>query len=159
MAPLLVLIVTFGAALLILRVTRGHWAFKAAGRLAAAAMFVFTGVSHFIFPGPMAEMVPPIFPFPDFWVSFTGVAEISGGLGLLVSQTRRFAAWALVLLLVAVFPANVFAAANQVGMGGHQQGLGYLWFRAPLQLFFLSWVVVFGILDSVRILEADSPDG
>jgi len=113
-------------------------------------MFVFTGVSHFIFPGPMAEMVPPIFPSPELWVAFTGGAEILGGIGLLVPRTSRLSAWGLALFLVAVFPANVFAAIHQVGMGGHRDGLGYLWFRAPLQVVFLAWVVYFGIISPRR---------
>ena len=50
------------------------------GRVAAAAMFVFTGVSHFILPAPMAEMVPSVFPAPMVWVIGTGVAEILGGI-------------------------------------------------------------------------------
>jgi uncharacterized membrane protein len=159
MAPLVVLIITFGAVALVFRLARGHWSVPLAGRLATAAMFVFTGVSHFIFRGPMAEMVPPVFPIPDFWVSFTGVAEVSGGLGLLIPRTRRLAAWSLALLLVAIFPANVYAALEQVGMGGHRQGPSYLWFRAPLQLFLLAWIVYFGILDGGSSRGGDRSDG
>ena len=145
MAPLVVLIVVFGVASLVLRSTRGRWSHGMAGRVAAAVMFVFTGTSHFIFAGEMAEMVPPFFPAANLWVLFTGVAEILGGVGLLFARTSRLSAWCLVLFLVGVFPANVYAAVNQVGMGGHREGLGYLWFRAPLQVVFLAWVVYFGI--------------
>jgi len=146
MAPLVVLIVSFGGASLVFRWVRGDWCYELAGRVAAAAMFVFTGVSHFIFPAEMAEMVPPVFPAPGLWVLGTGVAEILGGVGLLFTRTSRFSAWCLALFLVAVFPANVFAAIHEVGFGGHREGLRYLWFRAPLQAAFLAWVVYFGIL-------------
>lgn len=146
MAPLLVLIVSFALASPALRLRHGRWSLAIAGRFAAAAMFVFTGVSHFIFPDAMAEMVPPLFPAPRLWIAATGVAEIAGGIGLLFERTRRVSAWALAVFLVAVFPANVYAALERVGMGGHRQGPGYLWFRAPLQVAFLAWVVYFGLV-------------
>jgi uncharacterized membrane protein len=111
-------------------------------------MFVFTGVSHFIFPDPLAEMVPPIFPAPKVWVYLTGVAEILGGIGLLVPRVSRLAAWSLATFLVAIFPANIYAAINEVGMGGHREGLDYLWLRAPMQAIFLVWVSYFGIVSN-----------
>ena len=145
MAPLAVLIGSFAIALLAVRLLRGRWSAGLAGRIAAAAMFVFTGLSHFIFPAEMAAMVPTVFPAPRLWVAATGVAEVLGGVGLLVPRASRPAAWALALFLILVFPANIFAAVNQVGMGGHLRGAGYLWIRGPLQLVFLGWVVYFGI--------------
>lgn len=145
MAPLIVLLVSFAVASLMLRVVRGRWNHGLAGRVAAALMFVSTGVSHFVFPGPMAEMVPPILLAPRVWVAVTGVAEILGGVGLLFERTRRLSAWCLAAFLVAVFPANVYAAIHETGMGRHLDGVGYLWFRAPLQVFFLAWVVLFGV--------------
>ena len=149
MAPLVVLIASFCVAAVALRLIRGEWSLGLAGRIAAAVMFVFTGVSHFIFPDEMAEMVPPIFPAPKFWVYLTGVAEILGGIGLLVPRVSRLAAWCLAAFLVAIFPANVYAAINEVGMGGHREGLEYLWLRAPLQATFLVWVSYFGIVANV----------
>ena len=146
MAPLVVLIVAFVVALAAMRLTRGRWSAGPAGRIAAAVMFVFTGVSHFIFPGQMAEMVPPVFPAPAVWAYLTGVAEILGGIGLLVPRTSRIAAWCLAAFLVAIFPANIYAAINEVGMGGHRDGLDYLWLRAPLQAIFLVWVSYFGLV-------------
>lgn len=96
----------------------------------------------------MAEMVPPVFPAPEAWVLITGVAEILGGLGLLFPRTQRISARCLAAFLVGVFPANVYAAIHQVGLGGHQEGTAYLWIRVPLQVFFLAWVVYFGIVGS-----------
>jgi len=146
MAPLLVLLGVFGATIAWLRLRRGRWLLAPAGRAAAAAMFVFTGVSHFPLAESMAAMVPPAVPAPLLVVYATGVLEILGGIGLLVPRTRRAAAWCLALFLVAVFPANVYAALNRVGLGGHADGPGYLWLRAPLQVFFLAWVVGFGLV-------------
>jgi uncharacterized membrane protein len=82
-----------------------------------AAVFVFMGVTHFL-PGPgrtMAAMIPPALkrsgiPQPRALVLFTGVCEIAGGIGLAVPFTRVAAVIALVLFLIAVFPANALAA-------------------------------------------------
>ena len=150
MAPLIILLVVFSCVLLVLRWSRGRWPVTVAGRVAIAVMFVFTGGSHFLVPGPLVEMVPPLFPRPDRWVALTGVLEILGGIGLLVPRTRKLAACCLALFLVAVFPANVYAAQNKVGLGGHVNGPGYLWFRAPLQLLLLIWTLVFGLRSGDR---------
>jgi uncharacterized membrane protein len=80
------------------------------------------------------------------WVYLTGVLEIAGAVGLLVERTRRAAAWGLVLILLALFPANVYAALEGVGMGRHVEGASYLWLRAPLQAIFLAWVAWFGLV-------------
>lgn len=146
MAPLMVLLATFAAASVWTRLSDGDWSHGLAGRVAAAVMFVFTGVSHFVFPEPLIEMVPPVFPAPSTWVTATGVAEAAGGVGLLPRRTRRLSAWCLAAFLIAVFPANVYAALEGVGVGGHASGPGYLWFRAPLQIGFLAWVVYFGLV-------------
>jgi uncharacterized membrane protein len=158
MAPLVLLVVSFGIASWVLRWVRGEWCHGPAGRVAAAAMFLFTGVSHFVFPIEMAAMVPSAFPAPRLWVLATGVAEILGGLGLLVTGTSRLSAVCLAVLLVAVFPANVFAAIHKVGVGGHLEGIRYLWFRAPLQVVFLAWVVYFGIFAAGRTRNVSGSD-
>ncbi len=145
MAPLFILLFIFGVILLLLRWLRGRWLISVSGRIAMGIMFVFAGASHFIVPEPMAEMVPPFFPRADRWVAATGVLEVLGGIGLLIPRTRRLAAWCLAVFLIAVFPANVYAAQNKVGVGGHVQGVGYLWFRAPMQLLFLVWVLFCGV--------------
>ena len=88
-------------------------------RIALAAAFVGMGVLHFL-PKParqMAAMIPPVLrrngPLnPAFLVAFTGLCEIAGGVGLLLAPTRLVAGLALVVFLVAVFPANSYAAAH-----------------------------------------------
>lgn len=120
-----------------------------AGRIALAALFVMTGAAHFIVTEPMAQMVPPPFP-PVATVWVTGVLEILGAIGLLVPRTSTLAAWCLLALLVAMFPANIYAAIHHTGLGGHVDGPSYLWQRAPLQLLLLAWTWVFGIRMGVR---------
>ena len=77
-----------------------------------AAMFVLTGVAHFVQPlrGNMIAIVPPRLPAPALLVTITGVLELLGAVGLLIPATRVAAAVCLFLLMVAMFPANVYAA-------------------------------------------------
>ena len=77
-----------------------------------AAMFVLTGVAHFVPPlrGSLIAIVPPTLPAPGLLVSITGGLEFLGAVGLLVPGTRIAAAVCLLLLMLAMFPANVYAA-------------------------------------------------
>ena len=74
--------------------------------------FVGAGVNHFVMPGPYRKIVPPSFGDPARLVVVSGVAEVAGGLGVLLPRTRRLAGLGLIALLVAVFPANVYMARN-----------------------------------------------
>ncbi len=77
-----------------------------------AAMFLVTGIAHFVAPvrGGLIAIVPPRLPAPGLLVTITGVLELLGAVGLLIPQTRVAAAACLALLMVAMFPANVYAA-------------------------------------------------
>lgn len=77
-----------------------------------AAMFVLTGVAHFVPPlrDNLIAIVPPQLPGPGLLVSVTGVLEFLGAVGLLVPVTRVAAAVCLLLLMLAMFPANIYAA-------------------------------------------------
>ncbi len=122
MAPLIALVaVTLLARLTgALKLERGYFAtWPAALCAGVAAMFLLTGGAHFVgLRADMIRMVPPAFGNPGFWVTFTGVAEIAGAIGILIPATRRFAAAGLLLLLLAVFPANVYAATQEMTIGG-----------------------------------------
>ena len=120
MAPLIVLIVVALLARLIGQLGVAHlrdWA--ACTRVGLAVMFCFTAAAHFNSMRPdMLAMVPPAVPNPEFMVTFTGICEILGAIGLLVPRTRRVAAVALIVFLVAVLPANIHAAQTGVTLGG-----------------------------------------
>ena len=77
-----------------------------------AAMFVLTGVAHFVPPlrAALIAIVPPQLPAPGLLVTVTGVLEFLGAVGLLIPTTRVAAAVCLLLLMLAMFPANVYAA-------------------------------------------------
>ena len=81
-----------------------------------AAMFVLTGVVHFVgMREELIAMVPPALPAPGLLVTITGVLELAGAVGLLLHRTAPWAAAGLSVLLVAMFPANVYAALEGFG--------------------------------------------
>lgn len=110
-----------------------------------AALFVTAGVAHFIAPEFFVEIVPPMLPDPPLLVALSGVAEILGGIGLLVPRMRRAAAVGLILLLVAVFPANVQMLRNWLAKGGGGWYELLLWIRLPLQPLLVWWVARVGL--------------
>lgn len=102
-------------------------------------MFLFTGISHFTaMRHDFAAMIPE--PLPNgLWVVYlTGLFEIAGAVGLLIPVTRRAAGVCLVLLLVAMFPANVNAALSDIELGGRAPT--ELWLRAPMQLLYIALI-------------------
>ena len=116
----------------------------AATRVGLAVMFTVTAAAHF---GRMRQdlirMVPPQLPNPGGLVTLTGAAELLGAVGLLVPVTARPAAAGLAMLLVALFPANVYAARAGVMLGG-RPATPLRW-RLPLQLLWIAlllWVAM-----------------
>lgn len=148
MKPLVILLAVFGlscfAFWIITDLDRNRIVF--CGNLAMCVMLCFTALGHFLFPKGMAMMIPPFIPFRTALVYSTGVAEIIFGL-LLLFPTHRFNAGAcLILFFMLILPANIYAAIHRIDLEkGTATGPGpsYLWFRIPLQLFFIAWVVFF----------------
>ena len=147
MAPLIVMVVAF----VMFRLLGAAGIFTAASnssgalRFALAAMFVFTALSHFL-PRTRADlvrMVPARLPYPGLLVTATGVLELLGAVGLLVPGLVRASAYALMALLVALFPANIRAARMRLFVAGRPATP--LAIRLPLQLFWIAalwWVAV-----------------
>ncbi|MFL5539307.1 MAG: hypothetical protein ACJ8J0_09950 [Longimicrobiaceae bacterium] len=104
------------------------------GVWAVAALFLVTGVLHFVIPRSYEAIVPPFLPARRFLVYLSGACELAGGAGVLVPRTRRAAALGLVALLAAVFPANVQMLVNAVAAGKPGWQLALLTLRLPLQL-------------------------
>ncbi len=108
-------------------------------QLALALTFTFTGITHFTsLRHDYVRMMPPLLPAPMALVYASGVFELLGAAGLLVSRTRRAAGLGLMLLLVAVFPANVYAHLHGVTFQGAPPTS--IWVRAPVQIVFLAAV-------------------
>jgi uncharacterized membrane protein len=105
-----------------------------------AIFFIAAGVNHFVSPGIYLGIMPPFLPWPMALIYVSGVAEIAGGLGVLVPSVRRIAAWGLIALLLAVFPANIYAAFHGMQIGDHSVPAWVLWVRLPVQFLFIAWV-------------------
>ena len=104
---------------------------------AIAAMFVAAGTAHFVWPDVFVQIVPPYLPAPRL-VYVSGVFEILGGVGVLFPETRVAAGWGLILLLLAVFPANVHMALHPDAFPRIPAWTLYL--RLPLQFVLIAWV-------------------
>jgi uncharacterized membrane protein len=111
------------------------------GLVLAAIFYVVAGTLHFVKPEVYLRIMPPYVPWRLAMVLISGVCEILGGLGLLVSQTRRAAAWGLIALLVAVFPANIYMATNPIDAGAGSIAPMFRWGRLPLQLLLVWWLL------------------
>jgi len=111
------------------------------GLVLAAIFYVGAGWLHFARPEFYLKIMPPYIPWHPAMVRISGFFEIAGGIGLLIPQTRRAAAWGLVALLIAVFPANLYMATNPIEAGAASIAPVLRWGRLPLQLLFIWWLV------------------
>lgn len=98
-----------------------------------AVSYIAAATLHFMTPAPYLRMMPPYIPWHAAMARISGAFEILGGLGLLVAETRGAAAWGLVVLLIAVFPANVYMAMHPAEAGGADFAPVLRWGRLPLQ--------------------------
>jgi uncharacterized membrane protein len=149
MKPLVVLLVVFGLSCLGFYVSSHDPAYIISGRIAMSIMLLFTAVGHFAFYQGMTMTVPPYIPFKKFMVYFTAVLEIAAAFGLLLIGTHYYTAVFLIVFFVALLPSNIYAAQKHVNLEKANfsgNGPSYLWFRIPLQLFFIAWVWFFAIL-------------
>jgi len=107
---------------------------------AMSALMMGAGVMHFVSPQFFVDIVPAALPSPLGIVYLSGVFEILGAVGLLVPATRRFSALGLIALLVAVFPANINMAVNQITpTGAAPMPEWAAWARLPLQGLLVWW--------------------
>ena len=148
MKPLFVLLIVFGITAAISKVFYHQWNSEFAGNLAMSIMLFFTAVAHFAFNKGMAMMLPRFIPFKKVFVYVTGLIEILAGVGLLIKPYRHTTSVLLIIFFILILPANVYAAINKIDYEKANysgNGLKYLWFRIPLQIFFIEWVWYFGI--------------
>jgi uncharacterized membrane protein len=108
-----------------------------------ASIFLVSGFLHFFYPAPYVRIMPPMLPWPLTLVRVSGAAEILGGAGLFLRKFRRAAAYGLTLLLVAVFPANVYMAVAHVAFPGLMGKAWVQWARLPLQLPLIVWALYY----------------
>jgi uncharacterized membrane protein/heme-degrading monooxygenase HmoA len=146
MSVLLLFLGATVASLAVVRLRRrsfgASWPLALRGGL--AAMFLTTGTTHFVgLRDDLIAMVPPALPAPELLVTVTGVLELAGALGLLMTPTAAWAGGGLALLLVAMFPANVHAATSGLALGGAPATpLGP---RTAMQLLYLAAAVAVAV--------------
>jgi uncharacterized membrane protein len=109
-------------------------------RTITAAFFTFAGVMHFINVAFYVSIVPPHLPHPLALVYISGIFESLGGVGLLVPKCRRFAGNGLILLLLAVFPANIYMFTESLQTQGMSLPTILLALRLPLQFVLIALV-------------------
>lgn len=148
MKPLIVLLLSFIVSTFVLRIIKKEYDFALSARIAMAIMLVFTAIGHFVFTKGMAMMIPDFIPAKESLVYLTGLYEILLAVGLLIPQFKTLSGWALILFLLLMLPANIYASINNVNyqegtFDGH--GMMYLWFRIPLQVLFIVWAYISAI--------------
>jgi uncharacterized membrane protein len=105
-----------------------------------AAFYIFGGFNHLMNPDFYLSIMPPDLPNPEWLNVLSGLAEIVLGVYILEPRTRVFAAWGIIALLIAVFPANLYVALENVGSDGPGSGGGGAnWIRIPFQAVFIVW--------------------
>lgn len=159
MIPLLVLLGSF-LFLLAVRSVYKDLTLAWAGRLAFAVMLLFAGTSHFYLTKGMVMSLPAFVPARETLVYLTGVIEIVLAFALVLAKNKRPVARWIIAFLVMALPSNIYAALNHVDMkNATYTGAGplYLFFRVPLQLFFIAWVYYFSMHQRrVRFVQANS---
>lgn len=99
-----------------------------------AAFYAYAGFAHFKNPKFFLKITPPFVPYPEIVNIIVGVAEIALGIMLLIPSTRSIAAWGIIILLVAVFPANIYHHIKALRKGKHVTGT---MIRLPFQILFI----------------------
>ena len=101
--------------------------------------FIFFSIGHAVKANDMVQMLPAWVPMRLSIIALTGLLEVVIGVALFIPRLQLNAAKLAILVLIAFFPANIYAALNSTGLGGHQWGPIYLVIRTPLQLTLISW--------------------
>jgi uncharacterized membrane protein len=107
------------------------------GRIVMGSLYIVAGVGHFVATRIYTSIMPDYLPAHRELVLLSGAAEIVGGIGVLVPQTQKAAAWGLVGLLIAVMPANVWMVQHPERYPGIP--LWAMWLRLPLQGVLIWW--------------------
>jgi uncharacterized membrane protein len=112
-------------------------------RLLLAALFLAAGALHLRDPQLFLPIMPPWIPFPLACIIISGLFEIAGGIGLLipVRVVQLTTGWMLLLLLLAVFPANIYMAAANIKIHGFPAHAWEAWARLPLQPLIMAAIV------------------
>lgn len=143
MKPFIVLIAVFGLSILGIKLFQGNYDFALTGRIAMAAMLLFTAVGHFAFTQGMTMMLPDFIPYKKAVVQWTGIIEIVAAIGLFLPSIRQLTGWLLIVFFILILPANIYTSIHKIDYQNGTfdgKGINYLWLRVPLQVLFIGWV-------------------
>lgn len=118
-------------------------------RIVLSLSMVLIGTLHFAKPAPFVKIVPDMLPYPLALVYISGFFEILGGVGLLIPSISPAAAWGLIALFIAVFPANINMAVHNIQLEGIPQNQFLYWARLPFQAVLIAWAWWFTKLDDL----------
>jgi uncharacterized membrane protein len=118
---------------------RSPW--RTAGLVLQSLFYVAAGINHFWHTRTYAAIMPPHYSHPIGLVQISGVAEILGGIGLLVPATRRFSAWGIVAMLLVYFDVHIYMALHPERFASIP--LGVLYVRLPLQFLLIAWAWIY----------------
>lgn len=102
-----------------------------------ALLYMLAGINHFRVPRMYTKIIPPSFPSPKLLNILAGLAEITLGILLCIPAVTQFAAWGIIALLIAIFPANVYMYRNSAAYRKIPKWA--LLARLPLQLALIFW--------------------
>ncbi|WP_240623406.1 DoxX family protein [Brumimicrobium aurantiacum] len=106
-----------------------------------SALYCIAGILHFVKPKPYIKIVPRYIPYPKLMVYISGLFELIFGIGLLFEVTQSFSAVGLILLLIAVFPANIYMAKRMHEKKSKNRWIAFI--RLPLQFLLIYWAYLF----------------
>ena len=104
-----------------------------------AGLYILSGLNHFVSVDAYIAIMPGYLPWHSQLVVLSGVAELTLGIGVLIPATRVLAAWGLLVLLIAIFPANLSVALNDLSYVGGEPNTFVNWIRLPFQLVLIAW--------------------
>ena len=145
MKPLIVLLLSFTISIFVFKIIKKEYNIALSAKIAMTIMLIFTAIGHFAFTKGMSMMIPKFIPFKENLVYLTGIFEILLALGLIIPKLKIVSGWALIIFLLLMLPANIYASINNVNYQKGTfdgNGITYLWFRIPLQFFFIVWTYI-----------------
>jgi uncharacterized membrane protein len=111
--------------------------FKIVMKYLLALLFILAGVNHFYNPNFYLRIMPPYLPWPSALHLIAGFFEFVFGVMLLIPRFQKWAAWGLIALLLAIYPANIHMAINNHLYPDVSKV--FLWIRLPLQFVPIAW--------------------
>jgi uncharacterized membrane protein len=128
-------------------------------RVMLAICIIVVGIMHFVVPDPFVKIVPDYFPSHLALVYISGFFEILGGIGILIPPVSQAAAWGLLILFIAVFPANINMAVQAIDLPNIPDSDVFRWARLPLQAVLIAWAWWYTKTDSLDEQVSLIPNG